>query len=138
MVKSWDRVLFKKLLAFAACIAILFSYFSCSSSAGGGGGGFTITENLPEVYIRGSEYTIVIKDAVSDIVVTKSQSETTIIFTAEDCDSYDWTFEGNSVGNEKACSIETNSFLKGTYTLSLEALKGGRRFSYYAQIKVAN
>ncbi len=73
---------------------------------------------------------------VADISVTKSTSGNTITFTAEDCDSYSWLLDDVEIGTEKTCLIDTASLTKGTYALSLEAEKGDRWYSYYAQIKV--
>lgn len=72
----------------------------------------------------------------SDISVTKTQSGSVITFTAEECDSYRWTLDDAAKGSSRTCQIDTSTLLKGTYTISLEAKKGGKWRSYYAQIKV--
>ncbi len=102
---------------------------------------------LPSVYEEDATYTAVwllnevrgidiSVDPLSDINVTKSQSGNIVTFTAEECDSYSWTLDGAAKGSARTCSIDTSSLLKGTYTLTLEAKKGGKWFSYTAQIKV--
>ena len=102
---------------------------------------------LPSVYEEDATYTAVwllnevrgidiAVDPLSDISVTKSQSGNTVTFTAEECDSYSWALDGAEKGSARTCSINTSNLLKGTYTLTLEAQKGGRWFSYTAQIKV--
>lgn len=73
---------------------------------------------------------------VADISVTKSTSGGTITFTAEDCDSYSWMLDNEEIGTNQSCAINTSSLTNGTYTLALEAQKGSRWYSYYAQIKV--
>lgn len=92
---------------------------------------FTAVWLLNEV--RGIDITV---DPLSDISVTKSQSGNTVTFTAQECDSYSWTLDGAAKGSARTCSIDTSTLLKGTYTLTLEAKKGGKWFSYTAQIKV--
>ncbi len=92
---------------------------------------FTAVWLLDEV--RGIDITV---DPLSDISVTKSQSGNTVTFTAQECDSYSWALDGAAKGSARTCSIETSTLLKGTYTLTLEAKKGGKWFSYTAQIKV--
>lgn len=102
--------------------------------------------NLPSIYENDATYTAVWSlnevsigitvDPLSDISVTKSQSGNILTFIAEDCDSYSWTLDGAAKGSARACSIDTSTLLNGTYTLILEAKKGGRWFSYAAQIKV--
>lgn len=106
----------------------------------------TIGGTLPSVYenatytavwllneVRGIDISV---DPLSDINVTKSQNGNTVTFTAEECDSYSWTLDGAAKGSARTCSIDTSTLLKGTYTLTLEAKKGGKWFSYTAQIKV--
>ena len=73
---------------------------------------------------------------MSDITVSKSQNENVITFVAEECSSYDWCLDDMQISSERSCTINIYSLLKGTYTLSLEALKNGRWYSYFAQIKV--
>ncbi len=92
---------------------------------------FTAVWLLNEV--RGIDITV---DPLSDISVTKSQSGNTVTFTAQECDSYSWTLDGAAKGSARTCSIDTSTLLKGTYTLTMEAKKGGKWFSYTAQIKV--
>lgn len=92
---------------------------------------FTAVWLLNEV--RGIDITV---DPLSDISVTKSQSGNTVTFTAQECDSYSWALDGAAKGSARTCSIDTSTLLKGTYTLTLEAKKGGKWFSYTAQIKV--
>ena len=102
---------------------------------------------LPSVYEEDATYTAVwllnevrgidiSVDPLSDISVTKSQSGNTVTFTAQECDSYSWALDGAAKGSARTCSIDTSTLLKGTYTLTLEAKKDGRWFSYTAQIKV--
>jgi len=102
---------------------------------------------LPSVYEEDATYTAVwllnevrgidiSVDPLSDISVTKSQSGNIVTFTAEECDSYSWALDGAAKGSARTCSIDTSTLLKGTYTLTLEAKKGGKWFSYTAQIKV--
>ena len=137
LVKIRDRVLFKKIFAFIASSIFFVVFYSCSTSAGGSQGA-PGPSNTPsnEIFIKVMDYSITIKEIFSDISVVKAQSGTVVIFTAEDCDSYEWTFEEKTVGTEKTYSIDTASLLKGTYTLSLEVTKDGKRRSYYSQIKV--
>ena len=78
----------------------------------------------------------VVPISTSDISVTKTQSSQTITFAAEQCDSYSWKLDGVSSGTSQSCIINTLTLLKGSYTLTLEAKKGGRWYSYTAQIKV--
>lgn len=92
---------------------------------------FTAVWLLNEV--RGIEITV---DPLSDISVIKSQSGNTVTFTAQECDSYSWALDGAAKGSARTCSIDTSTLLKGTYTLTLEAKKGGKWFSYTAQIKI--
>ncbi len=107
----------------------------------------TIGGTLPSVYAEDATYTAVwllnevrgidiSVDPLSDINVTKSQSCNTVTFTAQECDSYSWALDGAAKGSARTCSIDTSTLLKGTYTLTLEAKKDGRWFSYTAQIKV--
>ena len=104
---------------------------------------------LPSVFAENATYTAVWRlnevrgiditvepPLPDDISVTKSQSGNTVTFTAEECDSYSWALDGAEKGSARTCSIDTSILLKGTYTLTLEAQKGGRWFSYTAQIKV--
>ena len=73
---------------------------------------------------------------VDDIEVTQSISHSIITFTAENCDSYCWSLDDDVIGSDRTCSIDTLELYKGTYTVSLEAQKNGKWYSYFAQIKV--
>ena len=78
--------------------------------------------------------TITVNEA--DITVTKAQNGSTITFTAEECDSYNWFLDDKVIAASQSCAIDTSTLARGTYTLALEAEKGGRWYSYFAQIKV--
>lgn len=78
--------------------------------------------------------TITVNEA--DITVTKAQNGSTITFTAEECDSYSWLLDDKVIAASQSCAIDTSTLTRGTYTLALEAEKGGRWYSYFAQIKV--
>ena len=79
-------------------------------------------------------FTITVQE--SDINVSKSQSGNIITFTSEECSSYNWTLDDKSIGTAQTCTVNVSELSKGTYTLSLEAQKGGSWYSYYAQIKI--
>lgn len=133
----------KKIAIFSALITIIiFSLISlsCSASVSDVSPRPSPSANAPEykVYLRGFDYTIKIKESYSDISVAKAQNGSSIIFITEDCDSYDWTLEEKQIGADKICLLDTSSLLAGTYSLSLEAEKSGKRYSYYAQIQVVN
>ncbi len=104
----------------------------------------TADGTLPATFDSNATYTarwtavnvITITVNVSDIEVSRSASGNTITFSAEECDSYSWLLDDEVIGTTQTCAIDTSSLTKGTYTLSLEAEKGGRWYSYYAQIKV--
>lgn len=126
----------KKCILYAAAAAFALFLLSCSSSAGGSFFVIPAGDSV-NVSIRDVNYKIVVNDYVSDISVIKSQNGSSLMFDAEECDSYSWTLDDLPVWTEKTYSIDFSSVLEGTYTLSLEAQKGGKRLSYYAQIKVA-
>ncbi|MEE3409928.1 MAG: BspA family leucine-rich repeat surface protein [Treponema sp.] len=71
----------------------------------------------------------------SDISVTKTQDGNSVIFTAEKCDSYSWTLDDKVVGTARSCVIDTSTLAPGTYSLALEAKKGSKIYSYWAQLK---
>jgi hypothetical protein len=73
----------------------------------------------------------------SDISVTKTQDGNSVIFTAEKCDSYSWTLDDKVVGTARSCVIDTTTLTPGTYSLALEATKGTKHYSYWAQLKCA-
>lgn len=103
----------------------------------------TADGTLPATFDSNATYTaqwtavnvITITVNVSDIEVSRSASGNTITFSAEECDSYNWLLDDEVIGTTQTCAIDTSNLTKGTYTLSLEAEKGGRWYSYYAQIK---
>lgn len=72
-----------------------------------------------------------------DITVTREDKGNSLIFTAEDCDSYAWYLDNEKKGSDKTYSLDTSSLAAGTYTLALEAEKDGEWYSYFAQIKVS-
>ena len=71
----------------------------------------------------------------SDISVTKTQDGNKVIFAAEKCDSYSWTLDDKVVGTSRACVIDTSTLAPGVYSLALEAKKGSKIYSYWAQLK---
>lgn len=99
---------------------------------------------LPATYASNETYTalwtavkgITISVGAADLSVIKSISGSTVTFSAEECDFYSWVLDGTEISTSQTCAIDTKDLIKGTYTLSLEAQKGGRWYSYYAQIKV--
>ncbi|HAJ97874.1 MAG TPA: hypothetical protein DCO72_09085 [Ruminococcus sp.] len=101
-------------------------------------------ELLPDTYETDKTYTALwsavkgfeISIQASDISVTKSTNENIISFTAEECDSYSWILNDVEKSTERTFSIDTSTLKKKVYTLALEAQKGGKWYSYYAQIKV--
>ena len=99
---------------------------------------------LPATYASNETYTalwtavkgITISVDAADLSVIKSINGSTVTFSAEECDFYSWLLDGTEISASQTCSIDTKDLIKGTYTLSMEAQKGGRWYSYYAQIKV--
>lgn len=99
---------------------------------------------LPATYNSTATYTaqwaavsgITITVDNSDVVVTKTQNGSVIIFTAEPCDSYAWYLDDGLIGTEQTCVVDTSTLVKGVYSFALEAQKGGKWYSYFAQIKV--
>ena len=99
---------------------------------------------LPQTFETTATYTakwssvkgITIKVSEADIDVTKTVNGNTVTFTAETCDSYAWYLDDVLKDSGQTFEIDTSTMVKGTYTLVLEAQKGGRWYSYYAQIKV--
>ena len=99
---------------------------------------------IPSTYYEYATYTarwsvsmgidIVVDD--SDITVIKTENGNYITFTADECDTYRWLLDETEISTAQSCMIDTDLLEKGTYTLSLEAQKGGRWYSYFAQITV--
>ena len=99
---------------------------------------------LPATYETDGNYTAVwsaikgisVQVQIEDIIVTKTQTGNTYTFSAETCDSYSWTLDDVEIATTQTCNIDISTFAKDTYILALEAKKGSKWYSYYAQIKV--
>ena len=99
---------------------------------------------LPATYETDGNYTAVwsaingisVQVQIEDISVTKTQTGNTYTFSAETCDSYSWTLDDVEIATTQTCNIDISTFAKDTYILALEAKKGSKWYSYYAQIKV--
>ena len=72
----------------------------------------------------------------NDIQVTSMRNGNMLIFTSEECDLYTWRLNDQEYANTKSCSINLGNYIKGTYTLSLEAFKDSKWYSFFAQIIV--
>ena len=105
----------------------------------------TVGGKLPQIYEENSEFSALWNDPLNkieitveskDIAVSKTTYGNSVTFLADEGYSYSWFFEDVEKSNERSCSIDTSNLTKGTYTLVLEAEKGGELYSYYAQIKV--
>lgn len=92
------------------------------------GGNITVPDNNISVAITYSPD--------NDITVSKTQIGNILSFTAEECSLYVWSFNNTEISTSQSYSINLSSLPKGTYSLSLEALKNNKMYSYYAQIIV--
>lgn len=72
----------------------------------------------------------------NDIQVTSMKNGNMLIFTSEECDLYTWRLNDQEYANTKSCSINLGNYKKGTYSLSLEAFKDSKWYSFFAQIIV--
>lgn len=104
------------------------------------------SSNLPDRYYEDATYTalwtrtipvgIEITVDISDIIVTKTENGNYITFEAEVCDSYHWLLGETEISGGQSCMLDISLLENGTYSLSLEAQKGGKWYSYFAQITV--
>lgn len=118
----------KRILSLVATTLLVGAlFFSCSSGDSPTSGDSSTSENAH----------IAITVNTSDISVTKTENGNYITFTADVCDTYRWLLNETELSAGQSCVIDTASLEKGTYTLSLEAQKGGSWYSYFAQITVS-
>lgn len=130
----------KKFIGLSAALlvagAVLFSCSNGSSSdtsdnSGDGSGSTGDVDNEWTIPV-GIEITV----DISDIIVTKTENGNDITFEAEVCDSYHWLLGETEISSGQSCMLDISMLENGTYSLSLEAQKSGRWYSYFAQITV--
>ncbi len=80
---------------------------------------------------------IIVDENRSDISVKKTQSGSTVTFTAATgFQSYKWIFEDSEIGTTNKVDIDTSSLAKGWYDITLLAkASDGTYHSFYAQLR---